>query len=236
MTNFGRIKDSNGTSTQLEKRQDDRFPRHGKMINRRSALLITSGLIIAIMANTLAYSNDQVPIQEFDRCKAIVDAALRLRCLEKLVSPPLEAGTPAPKDWRLIRTSDPGGGPDVVSIVRVADLSRSSPEIAGLMIRCRRAAAREVLIALVKPLPPHARPNVRLTAGAVESTLSGSVVPPGSAILLPIPAEIWAKALGPDPIDLTINIDTVEMSAHGVVPISDLDAALLNLTLNCRQP
>jgi hypothetical protein len=206
------------------------------MINRRSVLLFTSGLIIAIMADTLAYSNDQVSMQEFDHCKAMIDNALRLRCLEDLISPQPQSGPSMPKGWRLIRTPDPRGGPDAVSIVRVADLSRSSPEIAGLMIRCQRAAASEILIALVKPLSPRARPNVRLTTGAVESRLSGTVVPPGSAILLPLQAEIWANGLGQEPFDLTIVIDDAEMSARGVVPIDDLSGALSNLTSNCRQP
>jgi hypothetical protein len=192
--------------------------------------------MLAIMADTVAYSSDQASKQEFDHCTAIVDNALRLRCLEELISPQPQSGPSTPNDWRLIRTPDPRGGPDAVSIVRVADLSRSSPEIAGLMIRCQRAAASEVLIALVKPLSPRARPNVRLTTGGVESTLSGTVVPPGSAILLPLQAEIWATGLGQKPVDLTIVIDDAEMSARGVVPIDDLSAALSNLTSNCRQP
>jgi len=196
-------------------------------------------MIIAITSDGAAASNEKGSIQGFDRCKVISDDALRLSCLKELMSPSppsSQTGAPTPQGWRLIRTPDPQGGPDAISIVHVADLVRSSPEIAGLMVRCQRAAGIEVLIALVKPLSLSVRPNVRLTTGGIGSALSGTVVPPGSAILLPLQAESWVNGLGQNPTELTIVIDDDAISARGVVPIDDFSTALSNLTSNCSRP
>src|SRR5262245_15718687 len=38
--------------------------------------------------------------------------------------------------WRLVRTPDPRGGPDAVSIMQTADAARSDMDLVGLTLRC----------------------------------------------------------------------------------------------------
>src|SRR5437899_1091146 len=47
--------------------------------------------------------------------------------------------------WRLVRTPNPRGGADAVSIMRTADSSRSDIDLAGMAVRCGEIGA-EVLV------------------------------------------------------------------------------------------
>ena len=60
--------------------------------------------------------------------------------------------------WRLVRTPNPRGGPDAVSIMQTAEPMRSDLDLAGLMLRCAERDI-EVVVVLLKPFPPRAHPT-----------------------------------------------------------------------------
>ena len=86
--------------------------------------------------------------------------------------------------WHLVRTHNPNGGADAISIMHTADTSRSDLDLAGLMIRCSETSA-EVVIVLVRALPFRARPHVALGKPGNETQFEATVAPPGTAVLLP---------------------------------------------------
>jgi hypothetical protein len=160
---------------------------------------------------------------------------------------------PTPSEWRLVRTPNPRGGPDAISIMRTADLARSDSNLAGLTLRCAQSGV-EILIILLEPLPLRARPQVTTSAAGSETTFEATVVPPGIAILLS--ADAWALLQGPwqAPLEVQSLVSHGESraagfaalcrahkqheqaSVHGAIPITGLSAALEALRANCPLP
>ena len=68
--------------------------------------------------------------------------------------------------------------------MQTADLSRSDIGLAGLILRCSDASF-EVLIVLLKPLQPRARPQVKLVMRGSTAAFTATVIPPGTALALP---------------------------------------------------
>jgi hypothetical protein len=126
-------------------------------------------------------------IDALARCRSIVDQAAQLRCYQDVTSReaqragPHTAGT---GNWRLVRTPNLRGGPEVVSIMQTADPARSDLDLAGLMVRCGTTGP-DVVVVLVKPLPPRAHPKVKLAAGGSIAQFDGTVIPPGASLSLP---------------------------------------------------
>lgn len=52
--------------------------------------------------------------------------------------------------WHFVRTRNPYGGVDAISIMHTADTSRSDLDLAGLMIRCSKGGT-EVAVVLLRP-------------------------------------------------------------------------------------
>jgi hypothetical protein len=139
---------------------------------------------------------------------------------------------PAADDWHLIRSKNPRGGPDAVSMSRIADLTRSDFDLAGLMLRCGEQNL-EVVIVVVTPFPPRARPSVTIGADGKEWRFDASVVPPGAELLLP--KEATSLATGPWQLghELAVKVSSSEQSFGGVIPIEGLGNALTTLSRNC---
>lgn len=203
--------------------------------------------VLAIAAATYSpvLSKDGKATPEFDRCKQIINNEERLQCLKELTIPPGPALGPSRRDaWKLIRTPDSQGGQDTISIMSVADISRSSPDLAGLLIRCRQGTAIDtpgteaidILIVLVRPLSPRARPKVKIAAAGAEISFNATAVPPGSAILLPPEAQSLANGDWRGSTELAVDIEDIGLTARGIVPIDGLGSALANLTTTCNAP
>jgi hypothetical protein len=179
------------------------------------------------LAQLLGQDND------FERCRAIKEEGARLRCYEEAIpnrsdkQQPSDAGT-----WRLVRTPNPTGGADAISIIQTADISRSDLDLAGLMIRCAETTT-EVLIVLVRPFPPRAHPEVTIGAGNKHLDFTASVAPPGLMLLLPPEANALAAGPWQTEPELTIEIADERAPIHGVVPLTGLGAALRQLRLTC---
>ena len=54
--------------------------------------------------------------------------------------------------WHFVRTRNPYGGVDAISIMHTADTSRSDLDLAGLMIRCSERGP-EAVIVLIRTFP-----------------------------------------------------------------------------------
>jgi len=191
---------------------------------------------------------------DFERCRAITDDAARLRCYEAATAkpatiPPPQTPSPAPSPapgpassqstapWRLVRTPNPAGGRAAVSVVKTADVTKSDIDLAGLMLRCGESNI-EVLIVLLRPLPPRAHPRVTVTVAGRETDFTASVVPPGAELLLPLEATALASGPWQAASDLTVEIGAVEGDdqpnpIRGVISLAGLGASLPLLQANC---
>jgi hypothetical protein len=134
--------------------------------------------------------------------------------------------------WRLVRTANPAGGPDAISVAHTADIGRSDFDFAGLMLRCGGESAEVAIIALT-PFPPKAKPSVRIGADGEDSQFVAQVVPPGAELLLP--PEATALAYGPwrHVHELSVTVTSPEQSFAGIIQIDGLSEALTTLTANC---
>ena len=137
--------------------------------------------------------------------------------------------------WRLLRTPNPAGGRDAVSIVQTADIAGSDIEFAGLMLRCNDTSI-EVLVVLVRPSAPHSHPTVEFETGSKRVQFTANVVTPGALLLLP--PEAAALAVGPwqGLPELSITIEEEHGPIHGVVSLTGLTSALQVLRSNCQIP
>jgi hypothetical protein len=179
-----------------------------------------------------------VPESAFEHCRTMPDDASRLRCYEDLTKPQQQPAPPQTQSrnfgaWRLVRTPNPAGGPDAVSIMQTADITKSDLDLAGLMVRCGQTGT-EVVIALVQPLPPRARPKVSVSTGGSAISFTATVVPPGALVLLPQDASALADGPWQNAAELTVAVeDSSSEQVKGVIPLAGLGSALPNLLANC---
>lgn len=134
--------------------------------------------------------------------------------------------------WRLVRTPNPDGGADAISIMHAADTSRSDLDLAGLMIRCSETSA-EVVIVLLPALPFRARPHVTFGRPGNETQFEATVAPPGTVVLLPRDATTLLSGPWQVVEDLFIRIDDGQSTIRGVVKLTGLEAAFKELQASC---
>jgi hypothetical protein len=217
-------------------------------------------LAAAMTASGMANAAGPISADAYDRCRAISDDKARLHCFENLTSPQLQiAPSPAPLvpddgaektpdmppgsilgshtgpsslpvagKWRLVRTPDPREGKDVVSIMATAELSGSDIDFAGLDLRCAYQDF-DILIILISPLPLRARPAIAINSKKFQ----GSVVLPGTAILLPREASALAQEQWRSLPSLSIEVEDDGTKTHGLVSLEGFNTALQTLMGTC---
>jgi hypothetical protein len=124
--------------------------------------------------------------------------------------------------------------------MKTADVTRSDIDLAGLMLRCADSNI-EVLIVLVRPLPPRAHPKVAVTVGSKTTEFTASVVPPGAELLLPQEAAVLTSGPWQAAPELSVEVGAVEgddrpTPIQGVISLAGLGAALPRLQANCPGP
>lgn len=172
-----------------------------------------------------------------ESCPIIKDSASRMQCYEHFGLNVAQAGAalggPAADDaWRLVRTPDPAGGRDAVSVTRTADVTKSDLEFAGLMLRCGERSV-EVLIVMVRAFPPRAHPKVKLAAGSSTVELTASVVPPDVLLLLPSDATALATGGWQAATELSVTVEDQQGAIRGFIPLTGIGHALALLRSNC---
>jgi hypothetical protein len=137
--------------------------------------------------------------------------------------------------WHFVRTRNPQGGPDAISIMRTADTSRSDLELAGLMIRCSEGGT-EVVVVLLRPFPARARPHVVFGKAGNQTQFEAKVVAPGTAVLIPGDATSLVGGPWQGLNDLFIRVEDGQATIRGVVALASLQPAFKVLTASCPAP
>lgn len=194
------------------------------------------------MAAGQTFAQQSGPNGNLEHCRAIADDATRLRCYERATSKPATNQAPVTTGpgvgtWRLVRTRNPAGGQDAVSIMQTADITKSDLDLAGLMLRCGEGGT-EILIVLVGPLPPRAHPKVTVSAAGRSVDFTATIVPPGAVVLLPKEASVLASGPWTAASELSVQIEATRNdgepnTVRGVIPLSGLGGALAQLQGNC---
>jgi hypothetical protein len=176
--------------------------------------------------------------EEFEKCKIVANDQARLSCLKMLLqASPENSAVSAPRDpWPLVRTPNPGGGPDAVSIMRTVDIARSDPDLAGVMIRCGEKQSLEILLVLIRPIPPRAKRDVVLSMGSTEIAFGAEAASAGSALVLPIDATALTTGPWRDANELNIKIKDRESDISGAISLEGVVPAIARLSASCPPP
>ena len=134
--------------------------------------------------------------------------------------------------WHFLRTDNPQGPADVVSIMHTADTSRSDLDFVGLMIRCGAEGPQTVLVTL-RPFSFRDRPRVTIATSEEATQFVARVVPPGTAILLPSNATAKLLQLNEAKKDLVVRIDQDKTTIRGTVVLIGLKPAYDMLLTRC---
>lgn len=134
--------------------------------------------------------------------------------------------------WHFVRTPNPHGGADAISIMHTAETSRSDLDLAGLMIRCREGGT-EAVIVLIRTFPFRARPHVVFGKPGGETRFEATITPPGTAILLPGDAKTLVNGALQAQDDLFVRVDSGQTTIRGVVALAGVQAAFKVLVANC---
>ncbi len=135
--------------------------------------------------------------------------------------------------WRFLRTHNPQGGPDAISIMHTADTSRSDLELAGLMIRCSRGGT-EIVLVLLRAFSLRARPHVLFGKPGHETQFEATIAPPGTAILVPGDAATLVSGPWQTQNDLFVRVIDGQTTVAGVVALAGLQSAFKALVTSCR--
>jgi hypothetical protein len=201
----------------------------------QSILSILGAAVFYFGGTIFAVSQDPDVSQEFAKCKVIVNDQVRLNCLKNLLPGDSmnPSGSTARDLWPLVRTPHPQGGPEAVAIMRTADTARSDADLAGLMIRCKEKPGFEVLLALVRPVPPRTKRDVVVTLVSTQSVLRAEASVTGTALILPIEATAFTTGPWRELKELTVSIKDPETEIGGVIPLGGLAAAMAKLSASC---
>jgi hypothetical protein len=178
-----------------------------------------------------------------ERCRHIKNERMRMRCQHEASSsartkPSVQRSGPSVQQpseptWQLAREPNPAGGPDSISITKIADATRSDHDVAGLQLRCAEGATTEVLIVLTEPLPTRTHPKVTVVAGATTTEFTASVEAPGALVLLPEKASALVEGAWQSIPELVVTITESRHSLHGAIPLTDIGTAIATLQSNC---
>ena len=137
--------------------------------------------------------------------------------------------------WHFVRTRNPRGGADAVSVMRTADTSRSDIDLVGLMIRCREAGT-EIVIVVLRSFSLRAQPSVVFGEPGGEARFKATVAAPGTAILLPVDASAIVNGSWHELGDLLIRVEDGQSTIRGVIHLDGLQGAFKVLAANCPAP
>jgi hypothetical protein len=134
--------------------------------------------------------------------------------------------------WRLVKSRNPDGNGEIVSLMRAVDTAKSDIALAGLSLRCGPVRPEVVLI-LLDPIPSTERPVVTLQAGPTRTRAEASAQQGGQTLVLSQAALPLANAARQGASEVAVTIETRPNPITGVVPLSGLVNALSSLSVYC---
>jgi hypothetical protein len=157
-----------------------------------------------------------------------------LQHCEEMFTRKVESGSRTsnlPGGWRLVKTLDPRGGPEAVSVLHAADTAKSDLSFAGLTFRCGQTGIETLLILLdaIDRGSPH---DVIVKSGSTETRFEAKAVQAGVVLLLPPGATALASGSWQREPELSIEI-AGPPAIRGSVPIGGLSSALSVLSQSC---
>lgn len=192
-------------------------------------------LCVGLLALTGGSSRAEPPRPGIPNCASGIDTEQRRRCDDEAFRQ-VESGSQSTQlegGWRLVKSRNPDGGADAISVMHVVDSAKSDGRLAGLDLQCGKDGVKIVLIVL-EPLPRSTRPNVTLITGEKRADFEASVIQSGAALLLPDDASKLAASDWQNANELSVEIGTTPAAIRGAVPITGLAAALRYLSQDCR--
>jgi hypothetical protein len=190
-------------------------------------------LTLAAIVSLLFFSQFRILNADFNECGG-KPAPGDLQGCEDMFARKVESGSrisQLPGGWRLVRTPDPGGGPDAVSVLHAADTIKSDLNFAGLTFRCGQAGI-ETLLILLEPLVRGSQYVVRVKSGASESQFEAKALQRGEVLLLPSSATALAGGAWQSVPELSVDI-AGPSRIRGSVALGGLAGALSTLSQNC---
>jgi hypothetical protein len=133
--------------------------------------------------------------------------------------------------WRLVKTPDPRGGPDAISVLHAADTQRSDVNFAGLTFRCGQMGIEPLLI-LLNPLVRGSQYHVLVKSGSTETQFEATALQAGEVLVLPPSATALAGGSWQALPELSVEIASPS-PIRGSVPIGGLSDALAALAQSC---
>jgi hypothetical protein len=213
------------------------YPRVTMTFPRIESILWWLMVFIYLFGVPTASAEPPVVAEGFAKCKVIDDNQARLDCIKKLLASSRPADQPiegVQDRWPLVVTPAPsGGGHEAVSIMRTADTARSDPDLAGLVIRCQEKPGLEVLLALVRPLPPQAQREVVVNPTTTPSVIHSQVSSLGTGVVLPLEPTMFTTGPWRDLKEFSLLIHDPEADIRGVIPLDGLAAAIAKLSARC---
>lgn len=135
--------------------------------------------------------------------------------------------------WRLVRTPGPEKDGDIISIMHTADVLRSDPEFAGVVIRCRPKSVLQIALVVITPFRPRSHPALAVSLDHLTMRFKGEVIPPGSMVALPDGAEVLTKGQLQAASHLIVDIEGDGAKIHGVVQLDGISSAIAALQSHC---
>jgi hypothetical protein len=155
------------------------------------------------------------------------------RC-EDMFARKVEAGSRTSQlagGWRLVKTPDPRGGADAVSVLHAADTAKSDLNFAGLTFRCGQSGI-ETLLILLNPLARGSHYGILVKSRSTETQFEATALQGGEVLLLPPSATALAGGSWQAVPELSVDI-AAPSPIHGSVPLAGLSGAWQALSANC---
>jgi hypothetical protein len=187
----------------------------------------------AAVLSLIFFARCQPANSELGDCSGNLAPGDRQQC-EEMFARQVQAGTRTSQlqgGWRLVKTRDPRGGPDAVSVLHAADTAKSDLNFAGLTFRCGQTGIETLLIVL-NPLVRGTRYSVSVKSGSAETQFEATALQGGEVLLLPPSAT--ALAGGSWQVVPELSVDIAGPSPiRGSVPLGGLSGALSALSQSC---
>ena len=136
--------------------------------------------------------------------------------------------------WKFTRTQGARDGESFAAIMKTADTAQSDPDFAGLIVRCAPRGKVDVLVALIRPLPPRSHPKVTIAAsGGGTLTFEGSMAAAGAAVQLPDEVSAFAAGKWQTTPSLSVVVREGDSEIKGTVALNGLREAYHSLLANC---